>query len=219
MSGVAGTFVDHVFRDVAAPAAEIERGEYERVRFEGCTFTGARFVGCHFDDVVFANCELTTASFLNSTLRGARFTSCRVMGVNWTNVRPTLLSLAFERCRLDNSTFSGMKLRGLVAVDCGLVGVDFTSCDLTGARFPTCDLAGAILRHAVLDNADLTGTRGCFFDARTCKTSGTRIDIAMAAQLVRDLGMVCPDLDAMFGPAEPSPARGFGTAPPRRPRR
>ena len=55
------------------------------------------------------------------------------------------------------------------------------------------------LRHATLIQADLTGTRGCFFDVRTCKTRGTRIGIEMAAQMVRDLGMVCPELDQLFG--------------------
>lgn len=37
---------------------------------------------------------------------------------------------------------------------------------------------------------------GAFVDVRTCKTRGTRIDIEMAAQMIRDLGMICPELDA-----------------------
>lgn len=196
---LAGAFVDHTFAGASAVNESVPGGEYERVRFERCTLTGTRFSGCHFDEVVFVHCELTTASFLNSTLRDVKFVNCRMMGVNWTTVRPLTFSVRFEQCRLDNSTFSGMKLKGLHMVDCGLAGVDFSGCDLTSARFPKCDMAGATIRQATLNLADLTGTRGCFFDVRTCKTRGTRIDIEMAAQMIRDLGMICPELDGMFG--------------------
>ncbi len=195
---LAGAFVDHTFADVTA-VEPTTGAEYERVRFQRCALTGARFVGCHLDEVTFVNCELTTASFMNSTLRDVKFVGCRMMGINWTNVRPLTFSVRFEQCRLDNSTFSGMKLKGLHCIDCGLTGVDFSSCDLTSSRFPKCDMVGAILRHATLIQADLTGTRGCFFDVRTCKMRGTRIGIEMAAQMVRDLGMVCPELDQLFG--------------------
>jgi hypothetical protein len=54
-------------------------------------------------------------------------------------------------------------------------------------------------RHATLDDADLTDTRGCFIDLRTCKTRGTRVDLETAAQMIRDLGLVCADLERISG--------------------
>ena len=49
------------FSGLALPDAHVLAAEYDRVRFERCTLTGARFEDCRFEDVVFSHCELTTA--------------------------------------------------------------------------------------------------------------------------------------------------------------
>ena len=37
------------------------------------------------------------------------------------------------------------------------------------------------------------------FNLKTCKLRGTRIDGPTATELIRSLGLICPDLEGIFG--------------------
>lgn len=66
----------------------------------------------------------------------------------------------------------------------------FVDHTFAGASAVNESVPGGEYERVRFERCTLTGTRF---------SGGTRIDIEMAAQMVRDLGMICPELDGMFG--------------------
>jgi uncharacterized protein YjbI with pentapeptide repeats len=167
------------------PTVEVADSVFERVVFSGATlrrwvFENSRLVGCDFSNV----------NWGDSALEGVRFEGCKLVGVDFQTARQMAFDADFRACTLRMARISAFDLRGTTFVDCDLRDVDFTGADCRGIRFERCDLRGALFERTDLRDADLSTARGVVLDPATNRIRGTRIDAALAIELVRRQGFV-----------------------------
>jgi len=193
-TALTGEHVDALFEDLELEDATVSGASFESCRFLRCHLEDLRLEDCRFVDCRFEDCDLVNLQLPGNTMLDVDFVRGRAMGVDWVGLRRLTLALRFEDVRMDYANFTGMPLQGTVFARCGLRGAVFTECDLSRARFPGSDLSAAVLRHADLRHADLRDTRGCRFDPHSCTTSGTLVEVDTALDLLRGLGVRCPDL-------------------------
>ena len=193
-TALTGEHVDALFEDLEIEGATVHGASFESCRFSRCHLEDLRFEDCRFVDCLLADCDLVNLQLPGSTMLDVVFMRGRAMGVDWVGLRRLTLALRFEDVRMDYANFTGMPLQRTAFERCGLRGAVFTECDLTRASFPGSDLSGAVIRHAALRHTDLRGTRGCRFDPHSCTTSGTLVDVDTALDMLRGLGVRCPDL-------------------------
>jgi fluoroquinolone resistance protein len=182
------------FESLELSSTTIHGASYEGCRFAGCQLEGLHFRDCRFVDCLFESCNLVTIGLTGSTMLDVRFSGGRAMGVDWVGLRRLTLALRFENVRMDYANFTGMPLQRTLFEGCSLRGAAFTEADISHARFTGSDLQDATIRHAKLLGTDLRGTRGCHFDATTCATGKTLVDVDTAVTLLHALGVRCPDL-------------------------
>ena len=202
MTDLSGYHVEQTFEGLSLGDESIDRAEYERCTFRRCRFDGTRFDDVRFVDCTLEDCDLVGVKVPNTLFADVRFQGGRAMGVDFTTLRSLTIRVSFQDVRMDYCNFSGLRLRNLVFRDCGLREATFDNCDLQGASFPGCDLTDAVLRQADLRDTDLRDTRGAFFDPRTCRLKGTKVDPETAVLVLGTLGIESPGLMDLLGLSE-----------------
>ena len=173
------------------------------VEFEGCTFSAlslhkARLRRCAFLDCDFEGVNLSMVDLVDSSFNDCRVTGSKALGVSWCTVRGSALAavpVRFSRCVLDYGVFNAGEHSGWVFESCSLREADFTGADLRRARLVDCDLAGARFVETDLREATLVDSYNYRFDVRANRTTGLRVILTEAAELLTVFGIVTTDPD------------------------
>ena len=150
-------------------------GDYDRVRFDGSTFSDAvaggmrctesAFTSVTFDggrmrrarlsDVWFAETRLVASDVAESSWTDVWFSGCVLAGV--PAFAGILRRVTFRGCKLDSVNFRDCSFTDVLFEDCVLRDIDFGGAKLTRVRFPGCQLSGADFTKATCVDVDLRG--------------------------------------------------------------
>ena len=150
-------------------------GDYDRVRFDGATFSDAlaggtrctesAFTGVTFDGgrlrrtrlsaVWFAETRLVACDMAESSWTDVWFSGCVLAGV--PTFAGILRRVTFRGCKLDSVNFRECSFTDVLFEDCVLRDVDFGGAKLTRVRFPGCQLSGADFTKVTCVDVDLRG--------------------------------------------------------------
>lgn len=200
---------------------EVE-GDYDRIRFDGSTFTDAAaggsrvaecgFTGVAFDggrmrrtrlsDVWFEQTRLVAVDLAESSLTDVWLTGCVLAGVQAFGL--VTRRVRFRDCKLDSVNFRDCRLTDVLFEGCVLRDVDFGSAKLTRVRFPGCTLSRADFTKASCTDVDLRGARmgagepgDAGIRAGYDSLRGARIDtlqlVTLAPLLAHHLGITVED--------------------------
>lgn len=159
-------------------------GEYERCRFQNCSFShsdlsGRKFIECHF-----INCSFEGANINDVVFRNILFKTCKLLGLNFEKCEKLLFSMNCEGCQLDFTSFHKMRLKGMTFRDCSFREADFTEADLTGASLKHCDLERAVFKKTVLEKVDFRTSYNFSIDPENNSIKKAKFSLGSVAGLL-----------------------------------
>jgi uncharacterized protein YjbI with pentapeptide repeats len=165
---------------------------FVRTKAGGAILSEAVLHKAHIEDTVLSNARLDSADVMEADISATDLS------------RALLPELVFMKSSLENVCFAGADLKGSTFIEMDLDGVDFSGARLEGVTFLKCRGSGAVLasadltnarfvqecsfekadfRHAVLDTANLRGTRlagSDFSEARLTGADFSECDLSLS---------------------------------------
>ncbi len=186
---VQSNYIEKLFSKANLVGQIVSGKEFEKCRFDKCSFLESSFNKCRFIDCIFSESKLSAVKFTGCVFFETAFLKSKIIGIDWS-LAEKVRGLQFIECELNLSGFTFMKLPNLVIKDSLAIDVNFMEADCSGANFEGTDFEKSIFHHTNLSKANFQKAYNYSIDFNQNMLKRTKFSLPEAASLLRGLDIV-----------------------------